>query len=379
MKFYIWIYILLIAFGIIMQMIPSVKVKGANRKIYCQNTRVLLYTVCIVLAVIMGIRDFNVGYDTQMYGRIFSILGRVNLLKNVPNSVSGYWGYRLICKIIYTLGGDYHIFLLFTSAVTVAGIARFIKYTSENYFMSIILYYISFSYLQAFNGARQCLAVSLCVNAYVELERNKYLRSIILCIIACSVHNTAIIMFIIYAIKFVHWNYKKLILYITGIVVICMCLDLIINLFLFLFPRYAMIYASYLAGNVSTMFGGVASGRKALVSVFYFFIILLTIFFTDKDKMETGFANNWNLIALSVIEGAIGIIFRHNSMMLRIQLYFSIFLISCIPNCIERMKLNKGIKQICNIMICLIMSVPFSVQLSENYGHIIPYLTFIHD
>ena len=95
--------------------------------------------------------------------------------------------------------------------------------------------------------------------------------------------------------------------------------------------------------------------------------------------MEDGFANNWTLISLSVIEGIIGIIFRHNTMMLRMQLYFSVFMISCIPNCVERMWLNKRIKCICNIMICVVMIIPFCVQLKENYGRIIPYLVFMHN
>ena len=379
MAFYIWIYIALIVFWIIIQLSFNVQEKRTNRIIYFQNSLLFLYVIGVGLTIIMGIRSIDVGYDTQMYGRIFSILGQADLFENVSNSVSGYWCYRLICKIVYFFGGNYQIFLFITSAITVGGVIRFIKYTSENYFISVVLYYLSFLYLQAFNGARQCLAISVCLNAYVELERKRYFKSIILSVIACLIHNTAIIMFIIYAIKFINWNHKKLIIYVAGILIVCMYIDPIINLFTYIFPRYAIIYADYLNGNVATMFGGIARGRKALVSVFYIFIILITIYFTDRGKMEDGFANNWTLISLSVIEGIIGIIFRHNTMMLRMQLYFSVFMISCIPNCVERMWLNKRIKCICNIIICVVMIIPFCVQLKENYGRIIPYLVFMHN
>ena len=99
MAFYIWIYIALIVFWIIIQLSFNVQEKRTNRIIYFQNSLLFLYAIGVVLTIIMGIRSIDVGYDTQMYGRIFSILGQADLFENVSNSVSGYWGYRLICKI----------------------------------------------------------------------------------------------------------------------------------------------------------------------------------------------------------------------------------------------------------------------------------------
>lgn len=372
MLFYILIYLSIILLALTIQMTPSIalkrKVKGKKEI----NTLVFLYLAGIGLAFIMGMRDVNVGYDTRAYEKIFNMLGTKNLFEDVPVTASGFWIYRFLCKIVYMVFENYQVFLLVIASITVGGVFRFIKYTSENVFVSVILYYLTFEYLFAFNGSRQGLAISICLNAYVELEKKKYLKSFLLSIVACMIHNTSAVIFIMYPIKIIQWNYKKLFIYIICVLLGCYLFEPLLRL-VFVFAPHYIRYANYIEGNVGTLFGGVPAGRKALVSIFFALVILFALIFTDKEKMQEGFSNNWTLIALIVIEIAIGILLRHNGLMLRFQLYFTIFLISGIPNFINRIRVGSKLKKISLVGIIAVMTIPFLVQIIENYGKVVPY------
>lgn len=352
----------------------SVKVSKVGHKFQKNRKDFLNFVTAIILIVLMGGRAFTVGKDTESYRRIFSAFGRIKLVDSVPTSISGMWGYRLFCKVVYTLvGNQYRVFLLLVAVITVLGIIDFINFASVNFGFSIILYVISNMYFYSWNASRQFLACSIALLSIKELYSDKTLIAVFLLILACSIHSSAIVYIVIFVIRKIKWNRRRIIIWFIAVVTGCITLSYAVPLLLSFFPRYQSLYLQSWYNGDFVAFGGITQGRKLYVSLFYLLVIIISCIFTIQENQEKKLINNWNMMAMILVEIAIGIVFRNNLMILRIQPFFTIFIIFGFPNMIEQTRFSSRLKSIIRFSIIVVLYIPLFIQISNNYGGILPY------
>ena len=323
----------------------------------------------VYFVLLMGLRAEYVGTDTSMYGNIFSIFGQTPMLSEVAVSLSGQFLYRLFSKAIFIIfDGSYQWMLVFSAIIVILGVFRFIYYTSENFYLSVFLFILLWFFFESWNASRQYLALAIGLNSVVEFNRSNKKVAVILFVLAVLMHNTAAVLFIYFLIYRIKWTKAKMIIFFAACFVGTLFYSHFVVLFANYSPRYAALYSSYVAESLITM---EAQGRKMLISISYLMILLAALLFLDKKELDKGMISLWLLSAIVIIEIVIGIVMPNDVLALRVQTYFSIFVISVIPNVMKEMKLSSY-----SIIPVAIYFVPFYINLSENRSGILPYISF---
>ena len=347
------------------------------------NKYFLIIIGCFTI-ILSGMRSVNVGTDVLTYKKIFEQFGETSLFEDVQSNISGFWGYRLLCKIVYIIsGGNYQIMLLVSAIIIIYGFFKFIYYYSDNCAASVF-YFISLYYLfSTWNIVRQSIAIAFFFLSVCTFDKKHYKRFVLYAILSISVHNIVALLYIYYLIRLINWNKIRFIVYSLSLTVVLFSVRYIIDIFCRIFPRYSM-YLSTLSGNDIVSFSGESRGRGIVISItFLLFIIIALILFKDnmfvsiKDNKKGSIVKNnsiWIFMCLVMIEVIIGILFSKNTFYLRVQSLFSIFSIILLPAIIERFNIKfRGMTYVLSITAFLFTAI---IKLQSNNCGVNPYEFF---
>jgi hypothetical protein len=120
-------------------------------------------------------------------------------------------------------------------------------------------------------------------------------------------------------------------------------------------------------------FGTQAQGRKMAVSLFYLSFVLVYLVLQGEYADYSCRRRDNLFVSMLIIEVCLGVVFSHNNIILRIQMYYSVFSIVIIPNIIKSLRLKEEIKTIIKWATICILFIPYTIQILSNYGGIIPY------
>lgn len=173
----------------------------------CKNKkRALIYNI-IILFLLMGLRSYNIGTDTEGY-----CINYVNYIfkewKNILQlsfSIGDMnYGFLILNKFLSEISSSYTFYLLCISGIISFSLYKFLKRFSYNFIMSLIIL-LALGFIFFFmSGIKQTLAIAFILLAYIKLRENKILNFILLVLLATSFHNTALIVLIclpIYKLK----------------------------------------------------------------------------------------------------------------------------------------------------------------------------------
>ena len=177
-------------------------------------------------------------------------------------------------------------------------------------------------------------------------------------------------MIIIYPIYLYRWNLKRFLRLLIGIPICLNSIASVLPRVLKLFPRYEYLYLSVLLNKNYGVFGGNSQGRKALVSM-AIIVICAFCFFLKKEREES--AVGWTMLIFLCLEVIMGVVFGQNPMLLRIQAFFSPYMIVGMTNLLEETRLSSRMKFALNLTIIATFFVSFCIQLSGNYAGVVPY------
>lgn len=325
---------------------------------HCREKTMLIVNG-IFLVTIAGLRGINIGRDVKSYGAVFATSGKLSYLdiitkssaylNMVTKSSDGMLGYRLLAKTIYMLtGGSYQFMLFVSSAITVYGVLKFAYRYSPNAVASVFYFVTICYYFESLNLVRQWIAISLVLLSIIAYDEHKYLKLICLSVSAVLVHNMVIITLVpLFAFRLIKWNKMLFCIYTIGLIVLMISIPYFIRLFISLFPRYSMYAFVLNEGYAGQGFGGVARGRRAILSAIFLLIIIFAIIQLKEStlSMDSGYPHKpairnwfWTFASMVMIEIVIGIMFYNNIFYGRIQTLFSFFTIFMIPTVIERLK-----------------------------------------
>ena len=343
------IYLFLAAISILFSWFTHAKLK-TPKKVY-------LVTVFAVFGVVMALRGTTVGSDTTMGKYIFN--------QEVSRSWSQidltYPGWSILCKLIGLFGGDYIILQILASSIIIYGIARFIYVFSSNVILSSYLFIASYTFCSALNVMRQMCAVSLVLLAIVNLYEHKKVPCILLMIVACTIHTTAIAGLPICWVfkKTTATNYKKIL---GGLLIVALLLFLFYDKLIALITTIAPHYSSYLDMDASI------GGRTVYVQLFYLVFVVLGYIYGTRESAEYK-----EIMIIALISVCIGIMGAKNAFFLRINYYYTIFMLCAVPNAIKKAVRDQKSELFANVGTVLIFLIPYIIQLNANYSNVIPY------
>lgn len=187
-----------------------------------------LFAVVAVLPLVIwaGYRG-NVG-DTGAYKQMFAEMP--NALSNINSYMAemdkdrGFYFLSAVIKCI--IGNNDTIYFILVAAVQCYLLFKIYRKYSLSYVISFFLFVASTDYVSwMFNGMRQFVAVTITLASFPWILEKKYLRSIILILVASLFHQSALLVLpFVFIVQGKAWN-KKTLLFIVAVIVAVLFAD----------------------------------------------------------------------------------------------------------------------------------------------------------
>ena len=321
-----------------------------------QSNRFISIAIIFALWVLTAFRSINIGNDTHTYINVFRRIANYGVMDSLYME-KGYQYFNLFISRIF--GNDGQALLIICASICYISIAIFILKESKNCLISTCLIFI-FVFSCYTNTIRQGIAMSICIPAYIFLQKDKKIISCVFILIAMQFHYTAVILFFLFLYKFTPNKFKTV--FLLSAVLVLLSLSGVMNrLLLLVIPRGTAYFSSERVGT-----GYLALTYELIRDLIfcYFSYIAYEDNRSDEDRkrmmifiicvLTTSLSFGMNLIA------------RANGYLLILQVVE-------LPSVFINMK-NKN-KRIYAFLSCAIMLTYFIVVqiLRPEWNHLIPY------
>lgn len=160
---------------------------------------------CAVLMLFGGLR-FETGFDWVEYENYFELTTSIwaDQPQYVAPSLLVEPGFAIFVKIVRSLGIGFQWFLFLITAINMGVIYIFARRYTERVAL-VLLIYFGFAFLAGQMAAiRQTLSYSFILLAFMERERGKLAVSVVLALIAASIHTFSIVLLPLIYLKVRH-------------------------------------------------------------------------------------------------------------------------------------------------------------------------------
>lgn len=167
------------------------------------QSRIFLYISTILLICFAGFRGFNVGPDTVRYASYYSEThAKIGVSYFEP-------GYRILEKICASLNFSTLAFFLFVSLITMIFLVAGFNYMTVFPTSVLVYYYARFFMNRNMGQIRAALAASIILFSlrYVITKKPSYF--IFFCLLASTIHKSALIALMIYPFNYFMWKFVK--------------------------------------------------------------------------------------------------------------------------------------------------------------------------
>lgn len=353
-----WLYLIIF-------LIPVIYYYSNNRG---KSQHVLFLTFFLFgLSLFVGLSDMLGGYDRYIYGEVFDNIADIttNKLSYIANGAFNYFpgetGYVLINIILSFFTDNRYIFILIYTIIMYSLLFVSFKRYIENYPLGIILF-LGLWFFFTFTYLRQVLGAAVIWLSFKYVADRKLWKFIIVFLIACSIHKSAVIVLPIYFIASKKYSSKT--------IVSIALLVLLIGLS----PIPNMLFEAYGDGSIVERKADYnASGEMRipyLIEAFLFLYIILKNYVLIPNK-------KLNIIMLNI-----GIIFCFTLIFFvrsenggRLSWYFLIGLIVTLTHIITQRRTRTSLVPLMILMsLILYLRIYFVWQ---NYLNLYPYKTFL--
>lgn len=195
-----WIYFLILLFITISGI--AVEIFFSDHK----NSQTFYLLFWGIFLTLLASFRYAIGYDYFSYQRIFykvCNLSFIEILRIYPTEFLFYF----LNKLIFLLGGNYTIFLLFITTFIHVVTLWFIRKYSKIPWMSLFLYICFQFFAHNMNLLRQSIAAVFFLCAFPYLKQKKFLPYLIFILVGALFHNSILLMIPLYF--FFHLRLKK--------------------------------------------------------------------------------------------------------------------------------------------------------------------------
>lgn len=310
------------------------------------------------IVLFSGLRSFNVGADTLNY--LDGLHYYRNLKKSDVLSSSLVWpykyeiGYFWLLKICAYFRVSDRLFLIIISIIIYLPICIFVNKYSDDYFISVILFFSLGFFTYSVGLFRQMIAMSiLCLSFKYVLNRN-FIRFCICVGIAYMFHETAIVIFPLYFLY--NFNNKKIII-----------LTFLLQILLKYVGRNLMIFIFSLIPRYSNYIGSIHDTQQSFGLNLILIDLVLVILYLFWDEMT----KKSHVVSLALCVAALLQQLSYSMGLFgRVVLYYSFFLILGLPLVIQYIQslfVLKEKKTIWFIFLILLITLCFINIHSDQY------------
>jgi hypothetical protein len=381
-----WLYTILLVFLGLAKIICTndKSYSNFNNKLIIQSKasnmnckKIYLCLTFLPLFLISALRSINIGNDTIVYHRLYTISSNMNL----PTLIEIYgnrWenGFLIFNKVLSRINLDPQFMIIISSFISLFLVFRFIYKYSRSPALSLFLFITMRFYFFFMSNIRQAIALGVILLSYDYLKKRKLIPFIILVLIATQFHSTAIVFLAAYYIDKLKFTKKTTLIFIIATIVIFLGFDVFMNFVLNIVPAK---YSNY----VNTTYYLEAMNLANIANFMTTLAVLLLSYVFKYHRIDRGSELikyseksyiSYYFLLTSVCLGLLTIRF---GMFSRIQHYFYIFSIVLIPEIISRIKdknLRVMITFVTVTMFCLYHIVILIFR--PEWQHVYPYELF---
>ena len=321
------------------------------------------YIIMIISLLILEscLRSLSVGPDTRTYYYVFYNMKFVSWHEILSSFGETYIegegrdpGYMVYMKLIQIISTNFNVFLFFSALFFFIPLG-IILYRYSTHMLQLVfafILYIALFNIVALSGIRQQIATGFAFMALLQLDKNKYLKSIVLIGIGAFIHISAVIFLAIVIIRFFFRNSSKK-LHLLSFAVIPLGI---------VFAGPIMLYlASFLANDYYSVYGAKESSGGGVVYVFLMETLSLFCYISiKKERLEND--NNVSLLypMLPLLTATVPLITLDGSM-IRIGQYFTLYMMLLVPYAIDAFaKSLSNRKSLYFVMIAFLLVLSFS-------------------
>lgn len=320
-----------------------------------------IFVSFLVLFFISGFRGINVGIDTPTYIEWFEEFNRIGWERTFSTKKDVEFGWLLINYWVSKISHNPQLLIIVVSFLILSLHFMFLKKTSKNIFISIILFLSFNHFFTSMCSLRQFIAMGIVFFVYPMLIEKKYIKVFILMAIAFFFHYSTLIFDIGILLAFLfskkkRWIWIFLLFSFFSVPVFVKLFNLLISGI----PKYSYYMLSRTANSVGK-----------LRTVYIIIEICLIVYVLMNKKLKSREMNiECILITFSITIGLLG---AKIPLMFRLGYYFEYFLLLLVPELIV-----ASTKKITLEFYTVYFSFLFyAYYLYENSAGMCPWYSFI--
>lgn len=354
MLIYLIVALLVLLFRSLVQGIQS----QANR----DNTEnIYLRIVCWVLVLLAALRGRSVGTDTFAYILDYDAMNAFSWAE-LFKWFADYPGYYVLSKICSVLHLPVQVLFGIVEGIYLYSIYKFTSRFSNDKMYTILCFELIGLYSFSLAGLKQTLSMAFVLLYYMALIDKKYIKTVVLAIMAYFCHHASLIflfgvaLFVIRGWRFYYWalaGFVMLALFGTRFLWTNMLILLDNN-------HYSQMYMADEGYSNTTM-------------IFYGVLLLILFLFSGNYRKQRR-EESRVVLGVSTLAFAFQAFSLISSTAFRLSFFFLPMMIVGLPNAFNRIG-NENTKMIVKTTVAL-MIVFFFVYSNRNGGSVVPYKFF---
>lgn len=307
-------------------------------------------------------------------------------LSIVNGSYTHYYepGFYLLNLLVASLTSDPQWLIALCALLTLGLVYVVTVFLSDNYFMSILLFYLTYTYFVSINNIRQALASAILLPALYFLVRKKKIAFVLLTILAGTIHQSAYYFLIMAVLDLLPLSQLSYLLINLGFYIFIKLLGKqILALLALLIPRVQMYLNQgvYLGKTIGELYLEV----QIAISLIYLYLEYqprfnrdLTQFSYNKSSFKSQKLENsaeewtiakllqWMVLIVCAMDGILPAAYR----VVRIFTYAQFIFI---PNAISKFERDDKRRLILYILVIVIFGILFVHDFAMGFEQVYPY------
>lgn len=288
-----------------------------------EGAKYFLILSCAELIILVGIRGYTVGADTETYLqalRYYRELPRGEMLTaGLVYPFDFEIGYFIFLKICAFIGLSDTAFLFLVAIIIYIPVFVAIYKMSKNPYMSILVYFAFSLFAYSLGIFRQMIAMSIVLCGVDFIRDRKLLKYLLLVVLAMTFHLTAVLAVVLYIIYPLRWKINAVMMSLLSLAALVFG-----SVFIKVIVTFMPQYSGYTVAN--------KHGGSYLMLLLYAVIFVLACFAVRCKNPEGYDKIAFDALTLVLFVQSLGYSLEIFG---RIIGYFSIFLLFSIPNMVE--------------------------------------------
>ena len=309
-----WVFYILLLIPLAIQHFAIKKIGIDYRK---KNQRALFFFF-VLMTVLVALRHESVGNDTKNYIHYFERFSQLSW--GQCGKATMEWGFVCYNKMISLFTQDPQVFLAVTVVVTMSMIYPTYRRLCKDSSLTLVLYVTMSTFVMAFSGIRQMLAIGIGFLAYECVRNKKIIPFILLMGLAMTFHDSAFMLVFMYPLYHAKITKKWLLVVVPVLAVVFTFNQKIFFVLGLVLARFTKYDASIEQTGAFTML--------ILFIIFAVFAFLIP----DENMLDAETIGLRNFLLFSIV---LQMFAPLHAVAMRMNYYYMIFIPVMLPKIIE--------------------------------------------